>query len=190
MFASKLGNILFSVEKNQALYLDMHDWLLFSAQNKSKGYFFSACKLICDNKAHATVITKFIRRKLNGNGSEIELVWDYMKRKTFLFVDFFNFTLFFFFFFTLQHFFFKRYHIFSFFLCLRFISLLHSVGMQLSRSRPRPCLVTETHVCTHAHALKQTSTSACFVFHINVLSCTSSSAASIVVMLIYHPDCT
>lgn len=87
-------------------------------------------------------------------------------------------------------FFFKLYHIFSFFLCLCFISLLHSVGMQLSRSSPRPRPVTETHVWTHAHALKQPSTSACFVFYINVLSCTSSSAAFIVVMLIHHSDGT
>lgn len=26
-------------------------------------FFFNACKLICHNKAHATVIMKFIRRK-------------------------------------------------------------------------------------------------------------------------------
>lgn len=125
-------------------------FLLFSEQNGSKGPFFNACRSICHNKAHATVIMKFIKRKWNGNGSEIELVCDYVKRKTFLFVDFFNFTLYFFFFLPSSIFFFKLYHIFSFFLCLRFISLLHSVGMQLLRSRARPRPVTETHVCTHA----------------------------------------
>lgn len=100
---------------------------------------------------------------------------------------------------SLQHFY-KLDHIFScfFFLRVRFISLLHSVGMQPSRSRPRPRLVTETaHMSahthaysTHSHTLNQTDTNTCFGFCINALSCTSSSAAFIVVMLLHHSDCT
>lgn len=96
--------------------------------------------------------------------------------------------------FTLQHFF-KLYHIFVFFLRLRFISLLHFAGMQLLRSRTRPRLVAKTHVCSHwkhtlPHTLNQPDTNICFGFCINVLSCTSSSAAFIGFILIYYPDCS
>lgn len=50
---------------------------------------------------------------------------------------------------------------------------------------------THTHtVHTHTHSLNQTDTNTCFGFCINALSCTSSSAAFIVVMLLHHSDCT
>lgn len=80
---------------------------------------------------------------------------------------------------------------------VRFISGLHSVGMQLLRSRPRPLLVPETvHMPTHTHSicshtLNQGDTSTCFCTPcINALSCTSSSTAFVVVLLLHHPDCT
>lgn len=82
-------------------------------------------------------------------------------------------------------------------LLVRFISGFHSVGMQLLRSRPRPWPVPEiVHMPTHTHRVcshtpNQSDTSTCFCTHgINVLSCTSSSTAFVVVLLLHHPDCT
>lgn len=52
---------------------------------------------------------------------------------------------------------------------------------------------TQTHTCTystHSRTLNQTDTNTCFSFCINALSCTSSSAAFIVVMLVHHSACT
>lgn len=164
-------------------------FLLFSEQNGSKGPFFNACKLICHNKAHATVIMKFIKRKWNGNGSGIELVCDYVKRKTFLFVDFFNFTLYFFSFYPPAFFFqalphFQLFPLSPFHL---FASFCRNAAVEVKTK----ATASDWDTCLNTRATsKQTRASTCFVFYINVLSCTSSSAAFIVVMLIHHSDGT
>lgn len=94
-----------------------------------------------------------------------------------------------FFLFTLQHFFFKLYHIFSFFLCLRFISA--SFCRNAAVEVKTKATASDWGTCLNTRATsKQTRASTCFVFYINVLSCTSSSAAFIVVMLIHHSDGT
>lgn len=122
-------------------------------------FFLNACKLICHNKAHATLIMKFIRRKWNGNGSEIELFCDYVKRKTFLFVDFFNFTLYFFFLFTLQHFFeaLPHFQLFPLSLFHLFASFCRNavveVKIKAMASDWDTCLPTNTH--THTSKLAQ-----------------------------------
>lgn len=117
--------------------------------------FFNACKLICHNKAHVTVIMKFIRRKWNGNGSEIELFCDYVKRKTFLFVDFFNFTLYFFFFYPPAFFWsFTTFSAFSFVSDL-FASFCRNAAVEVKLKAMASDWDTCLHTCTHSSKLAQ-----------------------------------
>lgn len=95
-----------------------------------------------------------------------------------------------FFLFTLQHFFFQALPHFQLFPLSPF-HLFASFCRNAAVEVKTKATASDWDTCLNTRATsKQTRASTCFVFYINVLSCTSSSAAFIVVMLIHHSDGT